>query len=158
MTTMPKQKPGRSKQDYGTPPEFIEAVEDRFGTITFDLSASKSNAVADRFFDIEADSLVQDWTKLDGVLWLNPPFARIDPWAKKCAASRSPKCDRTILMLTPASVGSNWFASHVHGVASVLALSPRITFVGETAGYPKDLILSVFGGGHAPGFSQWRWS
>jgi hypothetical protein len=30
---MPEQKPGRSKQDYGTPWDFIKAVEARFGKL-----------------------------------------------------------------------------------------------------------------------------
>ena len=64
---------------------------------------------------------------------------------------------RRILLLTPASVGSRWFADHVWGHALVLALSPRLTFVGETHPYPSDLILSVYDPEMERGFAPWRW-
>jgi hypothetical protein len=60
-------------------------------------------------------------------------------------------------MLVPASVGSNWYAEHVHGKALELYLHPRIIFVGETIGYPKDLSLFVFGFGIS-GAQPWRWN
>lgn len=157
QTAMPRQKPGRSRQDYETPPDFIRAVERRFGPITWDLAASATNAKAPLFFTKEQDTLAQDWTRCTGVCWLNPEFADIAPYAKKCRWSLSPHRDRTILLLTPASVGADWWAKHVHGYAYSMPLFPRLTFVGEKDVYPKDLLLSVFGGGHGPGFSPWRW-
>ena len=44
--TMPAQKPGRSKQNYGTPDAFIKAVEDRYGPLMFDLAAEPSTRKA----------------------------------------------------------------------------------------------------------------
>lgn len=149
--SMPAQKPHASKQDYGTPRDLLDAIEARFGAITCDLAADAHNAVAPAFFDANANALLQPWPR--GLLWLNPPFVRIAPWAARCARSASP--ERRILLLTPASIGSNWFAEHVHGRAKVLALSPRVTFAGCTTPYPKDVILSAFG--YAPGFDVWRW-
>lgn len=148
---------GRSKQDYGTPPEFITAVERRFGAIVCDLAASHANTKAARFYDEATNSLAQPWAKNDpiGTLWLNPPFSDIATWAEKCAAECSGR-NGLILFLTPASVGANWFENHVHRKALVLALSPRLTFEGTSDPYPKDLMLSVFGCGLC-GFDTWRW-
>lgn len=56
-------------------------------------------------------------------------------------------------MLDP---GANWFAEHVEGKVVTLALSPRIKFVGEKVGYPKDLALMCAGWGMF-GFATWRW-
>lgn len=153
--TGPSINKGRSKQDYGTPWEFIRAVVHRFGLLHWDLAASEENRKADSFFCEADDSLAQDWTRLDGNLWLNPPFANIAPWAEKCALAATRRRG-FILFLTPASVGANWFADHVHRRALVLGLSPRLTFEGTTDPYPKDLILSVFGYG-VSGFDTWRW-
>lgn len=152
---------GRSKQDYATPAEFLMAVQDRFGRIYWDLAAHAENRVtdADRYYGPGSkhgeDSLAQDWSLLRlGVLWLNPPFAHIAPWAAKCAKHRH---DRTFTcMLVPASVGTNWYAEHVHGKALELYLRPRIKFVGEPIGYPKDLALFVFGFGLS-GAQPWDW-
>jgi len=152
---MPKQKPrGESKQDYGTPRNFIEAVEKRFGPIALDLAASADNAKAPKYFTQADDALSQDWSKLDGLLWLNPPFADIAPWAKKCAASASVRT--RIILLTPASIASNWYWDHVRANAIVYAISPRLTFEGTEDPYPKDLMISVFGFG-ATGLGRWRW-
>lgn len=155
-----------SKQDYQTPPEFIDAVAKRFGRPTFDLAATAGQQIpgVDYFFTPEQDSLRQSWLKLSTpteddsvarVAWLNPPFAKIAPWAKKLT-SECRWLRRWTLMLVPASVGSEWYAKHIHGKALVLGLSPRLTFVGERAPYPKDLMLVCVGYG-AVGFDTWRW-
>lgn len=153
---MPAQKPGLSKQDYATPPEFMNAVKLRFGipAFAYDLAASRENTKARHFFCEEQDSLKQDWMRLRGDLWLNPPYAHIAPWAEKCAASRPHGIERRIFFLVPAAVGSNWFAQHVDGKALVLLLNGRISFDGK-APYPKDCILAVFG--MKPGYEVWPW-
>lgn len=143
---------GDTKQDYETPLEFIEAVEKRFGRLTVDLAASAENAKASLYFTENDNALDQEWP--EGLLWLNPPFKDIEPWAAKCAWDASPR--RRILMLTPASIDALWYAKHVHHKAAVLAVSPRIQFVGADHGYPKPLMLSCFGFG-VSGLDVWQW-
>lgn len=155
----------KTKQDYGTPWEFIRAIEGRFGPVVCDLAASAHNAKCDAYYDQERNSLEVDWRTEhpDGLLWLNPPFADIEPWAAKCSSATL--CGNGfIAMLTPASIGSQWFATYVHRRAMVFGLSPRMTFdgtppnprTGKLDPYPKDLMLSVFGHG-MNGFDVWRW-
>ncbi len=141
--TEPRQKPNRSKQDYETPHEFIIAVEKRFGPLDCDLAADEHNAQAPVWFSLGE-------------------HADIARWAQKCAESIGPWTSsvvpvRRILLLTPASIGSNWFARFVHRKAFVLGLNPRLKFVGELQSYPKDLMLSVFATDIDPGFDVWRW-
>jgi phage N-6-adenine-methyltransferase len=145
---------GESKQDYATPPEFIAAVKRRFGIAEFahDLAASAENAKATAYFDFATDSLSQNWRRLVGHLWLNPPFAAIASWAAKCAESSGP--GRTIYLLVPAAVGSNWHAQYVDGKAMVYLLNGRICFDGNGP-YPKDCMLCVYG--LAPGYEVWTW-
>lgn len=157
---MPAQKPGQSKQDYGTPREFIIAVEKRFGKIDFDLAAHVHNRVVVDYYGPESqwasDSLTQDWTKLRGHLWLNPEFGNITPWAEKCAASAPcGQTIRSISFLVPASIGANWFARHVDGKARVFFLNGRLSFDGKNP-YPKDTILARYG--MSPGYEVWRWT
>lgn len=149
-----------SKQDVGTPREFIAAAEKRFGAMAIDLAADRDNAKAPRFITEAEDSLAANWEAAiydDENAWLNPPFADIAPWAAKCAAWLALRRRGRILLLTPASVGTNWFADHVHGKAYVLGLQGRITFVGSKDPYPKDLMLSVFDPATGPGFDLWNW-
>ena len=150
---------GRSKQDYGTPWEFIRAVEKRFGPLVADLACTTENAKAPKgyYYDRGVDSLHEPWAEEfpDGNLWLNPPFANIDAWAEKCATEMM-KRSGAIFLLTPASIGTDWFATHVHRKAVVFGLSLRLTFEGTSDPYPKDLMLSVFTFGIS-GFDTWRW-
>jgi phage N-6-adenine-methyltransferase len=162
---MPRQKPHRSVQDYATPRRFLAAVEARFGRIIWDLAAHAGNSVCgDRYYGpgskYAENSLDRAWECLPvGLLWLNPPFERLAPWADKC--SESAEFGARVAMLVPAAVGSNWFAKHVEGQALVLPLRPRLVFVGATDPYPKDLMLVVYDrdqhGDPITGFETWRW-
>ena len=161
---MPEQKPGRSVQEVGTPRAFLDAVETRFGELKWDLAADETNHVTPDWSGPgsrrQPDSLAGAWWALPaGLLWLNPPYGNIAPWAEKCSGWRfgdygSSRYQR-IAFLVPASVGSNWFADHVDGKALVIFLRPRLTFVGHTQSYPKDLILAIYG--EKPGYECWRW-
>ncbi len=162
---MPKQKPGKSEQAVGTPPEFLYAVQERFGSIWWDLAATKKNSVSGSRFlgpgsSADENALAADWAVLPqapgDVMWLNPPYGNIRPFVAK-AAEQAPALRATLVVLVPASVGTEWFARHVHRKALVLALRPRLTFVGSTDPYPKDLMLVVFGRWVVPGFDVWRW-
>lgn len=153
----PRQKPGRSRQDFQTPPEFLAAVKGFLGieAFTIDLAASAENTAAERFYTETDNALVQPWWVGQGWAWLNPPFARLAPWVEK--AYRESRAWASIAMLVPAGVGSNWWKEFVHGRARVLLLNGRITFVGETAGYPKDCCLLLFSPLVVPGYEVWTW-
>ena len=153
----PAQKPGKSKQDYATPREFIAAVERRFGPLAWDLAAHEGNHVTTDWFGPGAtcdDSRVYPWHAIQGNLWLNPPFADIEPWAEKCAIESA--MGARIMLLVPASVGSEWYRKWVHGRALVLFLSPRLSFDGK-APYPKDCLLAAYGDYDGRGCECWRW-
>lgn len=166
---VPAQKPGRSKQDYATPREFLAAVKVKFGIHewAWDLAAVRENCVCPNYYGPDAtaiahrDALLCDWTKRRGDLWLNPPYADIAPWAEKCGSTQVLRRKNAgnseagrIFFLVPAAVGSNWFANHVDGKARVIFPRPRLSFDGK-APYPKDVLLAVFG--EIPGYKCWRW-
>jgi hypothetical protein len=157
---MPEQKPGRSVQEVGTPTEFLLAVEDKLGRdIGWDLAADANNHVVAKWFGpgspVGEDSFRTTWHLIDRLLWLNPPYANIGDWAKKCAQEGS--LGAHVAMLIPAAIGTNYFREWVYPYARVYALSPRLTFVGHTQSYPKDLILCEYGPNVSPGFECWRW-
>jgi phage N-6-adenine-methyltransferase len=155
MPKMPKQKPGNSKQDYATPKAFLEAVARRFGPLAFDLAAHKDNVIPGvrGFFDEQQNSLAQNWLRLDGNLWLNPPFGKIAPWAEKCAATRSRRA--WTLLLVPASVDADWYHRFCFNVGHVLTVAPRLSFDGKDP-FPKGLMLVAYGFG-VRGIDHWRW-
>jgi phage N-6-adenine-methyltransferase len=160
--TQPAQKPGVSKQDYATPAEFIAAVQRRLGVSAFahDFAAGPENTKAATFFDEQRDALsVRDWSEhcADGWGWLNPPFATIAPWAKKCRETKH--AGGSIAFLVPAGVGANWFRDHVDGQARVLLLNGRLAFMPDkpTWLYPKDCILCLYSPRVTPGYEVWTW-
>ena len=154
---MPKQKPGKSKQDYRTPPEFLQAVKSLLNIPDFevDLAADKHNSVCGTsYFTETANALELEWLH-GGWNWLNPPYANLRVWAEKAAwEAQKGACTA---MLIPASVGSAWWFNHVHGRAFVHFLHPRLTFVGQTAPYPKDLALLLYAPYLAGGYNCWSW-
>jgi phage N-6-adenine-methyltransferase len=161
--TEPKQKPGRSKQDYGTPPELLKAVKAKFGIDEFDcdLAASKGNAVCPHYLSAVDDALsgliwLRPRGEHIGVNWCNPPFSDIAPWVDMARVSTYEYGVKT-LMLIPAAVGSNWWRDHVHGQCDVYFLNPRITFIGCKDPYPKDCALLFYHRDAGGGYDVWTW-
>lgn len=159
----PKQKPGKSKQDYQTPKEFLEKVKKRFQIKDFsiDLAASCDNTVASKYYTITDNALTQPWC-VNGIAWCNPPYDNITPWVKKAYNESRPDKYQKILMLLPASVGSNWFRDFVFEKAPVLFLNGRLAFMKDhpTWLYPKDTMLLEWGYQKeccGQWFSLWDW-
>lgn len=157
MSTMPEQKPGRSKQDYGTPREFVRALERKLHIEAFaiDLAASDDNAICDVYYTEKEDALVQSWVCEERWSFCNPPYAAIEPWVSKACIESAQGAH--IAMLLPAGVGSNWWAKFVHERCYVLLQAPRLQFVGTDNVYPKDLVTLLYTPVGYTGYSTWRW-
>jgi len=162
--TMPAQRPYQSKQDYATPKAFLDVAKTLLNIKTFniDFAADETNAVHTDYFDEQTDALsvsAKDWAEYcqDGFGWLNPPYENIAPWAERCRDVKG--LGGNVLLLIPASVGSNWFKSYVHNQAWVLFLNGRLAFIPDhpTWLYPKDCILCVYGPDIATRYDVWNW-
>jgi len=164
----PKQKPGRSKQDYRTPPEFLTAVKHLLGikAFAFDFAASDDDTVARKWWSALDNALSFDpkeWANVcrQGWGWLNPPFGDIEPWVRLCRDAS--KRGAHIAALLPASVGANWFRDWVMCEADeVLFLNGRLAFMPErpTWLYPKDCMLVLYRDcprRSLTGFDVWDW-
>lgn len=153
IATGPTIKRGQSSGDIWTPQIFIDAVQDNWGPLAVDLAATAQSAKAPVRIDKERNSLSPetDWSVLTGLLWLNPPYSNITPWAKKCAETYALNEQVEILLLAPASIGANWFWDWVWSYATVYSVG-RMVFENcfdkdsklVTTPYPKDLILAHY--------------
>lgn len=158
--TSPRDK-NKTDQDVGTDPKFFEIANKQFN-FGWDLACTKDNDLITKNDEREGwyypnhNSLDLDWTMFDqyGWLWLNPPYKDIAPWAQKCA-EESQKGAK-IVMLTPASVGSQWFAKWAYPYAYIRMLTGRLTFKGHETPYPKDCMISIFDNFHK-GIDLWNW-
>lgn len=86
--------------DRRTPRELWDALDAEF-RFTLDAAASLGNALTAHYFDLMADGLAQPWS---GVVWCNPPYSDLRPWAAKATfeISRDYGPD-VIVMLLPAN-------------------------------------------------------
>lgn len=174
-----------SQQNSATPWEFMESVECRFDIeFGFDIACTTEDAKAPDgyYFDKGVDALVQNWSDIRATnSWLNPPWKKINKFAKKCAELR--QYDRTmaltndgvvmvpttrVISLWNAGVGSKWMFDYVWGNSAVYVLSPRITFIDPRTGQPfvsnktgkpqtglNDCILCDWKG--EPGLYKFQW-
>lgn len=144
-----------SNQIVETPKEFIDAVKDRFGAISWDLAATANNAQAFGFFGpgsgVAQNAFMAQWDGLGPLAWLNPPFADIEPWACKCAESVV-KYRQRIAMLIPAAVCTAYFIKYVIPYAYVFELTPRV-FKKEI----RDCCLALYEPAGYKGRETWRW-
>lgn len=163
-----------SSGDIWTPWAFVHAVEEKFGKLDWDLACTVDNMKAIRGYTYpEFNALTANWNQIRNILkgggallYLNPPFSNITPWAHKCAEER--KLGAEILLLVPASVGANWFWNFVAPEARVYSVG-RMVFdncfdrkTGElvTTAYPKDLMLCHYDPLYSPVrcvLRRWRW-
>jgi site-specific DNA-methyltransferase (adenine-specific) len=119
-----------------------------------DLAAFAGNAKAAHFYTENDNALDKPWHKMKGLLWLNPPYKHIKPWAEKCAIES--ELGANILFLVPASF-SDWFVNLVVAFSDVYFLHGRLCFDGK-APYPKDCMLCHFRrGAPAHEFYVWSW-
>lgn len=141
MPKGPTIRRGESSGEHGTPWPFIRACESKFGPILTDLAATEENSKGrEGYLDKELDSLSQLWHTGYGLNWLNPPFADITPWARKCAEENALGAE--ILLLVPMG-GQNWYWDYVEPCADVYSIG-RLQFEGSKWPYPKDLILAHY--------------
>ncbi len=160
-----------SKQNYGTPWEFLTPTAKLFGPIVFDLAAEEKNKKHHRYFAkalkgkckskicqaVAHDSFAQDWAaltkKYGGILWLNPPFKKILRWVLKCLEES--RRGANVVMLSSAAVGSDWYLKKVFGVADTIILNGRLTFDDEP--FMRDLMLTHWWPGMTGKMSIWDW-
>lgn len=161
--SMPAQNPGRSRQDYSTPPELLLAIKDYLwiNHFSIDLAASDANKVAPLFYDEATNALADEhpWCVDEndgGWAYANPPYFNIRPWVEK-AYHEATNHGAQIAMLVPASTGSNWWADWVHDKANVLLMQGRVRFVGASGPYPKDTVILLYAPHIKGGYTLWDW-
>lgn len=97
--------------DRRTPLDLWNRLNDEF-RFTLDVAASRSNALCEAFYDVEADGLTQPW---HGVVWCNPPYSDLGAWAAKAWGEWQRVGGPTaIVMLLPANrTEQRWWQQHV---------------------------------------------
>lgn len=98
------------KNLYETPQYFFD-YWNRIYNFSFDLAAEKETAKCKRYFTKEDDAMNQDWHKLNGWLWLNPPYNPCKKWIQK--AQRESKLGSKIVVLIPCMLGTRYLYEYL---------------------------------------------
>jgi phage N-6-adenine-methyltransferase len=136
---------GSSHQDWPTPDDLFEPVDEEFH-FTLDAAADSSNNRAKEFFTKEDDGLKQSWGK--HTVWLNPPYGnktgRLVDWIKK--AYDESLLGATSVLLIPARTNTNWFHDLCLKHGEVRFVRGRPKFGGAQHGLPQPLCFVIFRG------------
>lgn len=118
-----------NKSDWETPQKLFNKLNQKYN-FTWDLAASKQNAKCKNYFTKEQDSLIQDWSKLKGNLYLNPPYGRhIQKWVEKAYYSSVSKEDgQSIILLLPSRTDTSYWHEYIFGKAKIYFLRGRLKF------------------------------
>ena len=89
---------------WATPQAFFDKLNEAHH-FTLDVCATDENAKCERYFTVEQNGLLQDWT---GSAWMNPPYGReIGLWMRK--AYESSKNGAKVVCLVPARTDTAWW-------------------------------------------------
>ena len=78
-----------SNQKIPTPIGLVKEIERHFNIkFKYDMAASEDNHKAPVYYTESDDSLSMNWPT-DGWCFLNPPFANLGAWVKKCSEQSS---------------------------------------------------------------------
>lgn len=116
----------KARDCWATPSELVARIATRLGINEFDLDvcASRTNAKAKNFFDINTNGLLQKWT---GNVWGNFPYSDLTPWIKKAISERD-NC-KAIAMLLPSRTDQKWFHLLLSAGAEIEFIKGRVQFI-----------------------------
>lgn len=148
--------------EYYTPPEYIEATRNLFGTIDLDPAShpkAQEYIKAETYFTEEDDGLSQDW---HGKIWLNPPYGKIGNkssqghWAQYLKTQYEAEHVTEAVLLVKAAVGYNWFEA-LWDIWPVCFARERLSFVksdGDDRGQSKQGTALFYLGDNIEGFIE----
>lgn len=132
--------------DWTTPQPFLRKLEQMFGKFDLDPASAAHNAVCSRYYTIEDNGLVQDWT---GNPFCNPPYIRgiLQKWIQK-AYEESQKHGNQIVLLIPSRTDTKYWHNYVMKAAEVHLIEGRLKFGGAVNSAPFPSAVVVFRPGH----------
>ena len=123
--------------EWRTPPDLFERLN-RTHRFDVDAAASRENALLPRYWDRDADALMQDWTGLR--IYCNPPYTAAvqDQFVRKAAE----RLAEVAVLLLPARTDTRRWHDWIFGVADDIEfLRGRLSFSGAGAAtFPSAIV------------------
>ena len=130
-----------SKSNEWSTPQYLFDKLDREFSFTLDPCATDGNAKCDKYFTVDDDGLIQDWS--NDIVFMNPPYGReIKHWVQK-AYEESLK-GATVVCLIPARTDTIYWHDYIFGKASdIRFLRGRLKFGDSknSAPFPSAVII-----------------
>lgn len=135
-----------NRQDWATPPTFLEFLKEKWGWVpSLDVAASAENTKALFYFNEEDDGLSRVWR---GNVWMNPPFGReIPKWIDKCISENAKGNTDSIVALVPARTETQWAHRAFRSCSAVFFIKGRLDFriekftKAKAAPFPSMLLI-----------------
>lgn len=132
------------KEDWETLQLLFDELNDNYN-FNWDLASSDANAKCVNHFTVGDDSLSQDWSVLEGNLWLNPPYGRdLKHWVKKAYESSLHRSG-LLVMLIPSRTDTSYWHDYIFDKAQIKFIRGRLKFenggvASQPAPFPSALI------------------
>ena len=130
-----------SKSNEWSTPQYLFDKLDREFSFTLDPCATDGNAKCDKYFTVDDDGLIQDWS--NDIVFMNPPYGReIKHWVQK-AYEESLK-GATVVCLIPARTDTIYWHDYIFGKASdIRFLRGRLKFGDSknSAPFPSAIVV-----------------
>ena len=126
--------------EWSTPQDFFDELDKEFN-FTLDPCATDGNAKCDKYFTVDDDGLIQDWS--NDIVFMNPPYGReIKHWIKK--AYEESLNGATVVCLIPSRTDTTYWHDYIFGKAyDIRFVRGRLKFGGSknSAPFPSAVII-----------------
>lgn len=126
--------------EWSTPIETFQELNKEFN-FTLDPCSTKENAKCEKYFTIEDNGLLQDWS--NDVVFMNPPYGReIKDWVKK--AYEESKKGATVVCLIPSRTDTKYWHDYIFKYAyDIRFIKGRLKFgsVKTPAPFPSAIVV-----------------
>lgn len=131
------------KTEWGTPQDFFDYCDYKYGKFTLDAAASPSNAKCKDYYTKDDDALSRPW--VSNAVWLNPPYGRDTTWkfVQKAWEEVHLGHSHRVVCLLPAAVDTRWFHYYCKR-GLVVFIRGRLRFEGANDPAPFPSMLTIF--------------
>ncbi len=143
MNTQTQQVMFSSKSDLWMTPSSLFTKLDQAYNFTLDPCANSTNAKCVKYYDEQANGLIQDWT--GEIVFVNPPYSDIASWVKKCH-DEYVKNQVISVMLIPARTDTKYFHDYIMKADLIHFIKGRVKFDNgidkpNSAPFPSMLVV-----------------
>ena len=127
--------------EWTTPPDLFNKLNLKYN-FTLDPCCTKDSALCDKYYTIEDNGLIQDWS--EDIVFMNPPYGReIPKWIEK--AYKESLKGATIVCLIPARTDTRYWHNFIFPYASdIKFIKGRLKFGSGNAPAPFPSALVEF--------------